>query len=327
MTKNTIANRTILGVTILVMIMSLMAIPNLSAQALAAGIYDYYIPASSRQIMDIFIANDNNPVINESDGLHYVIALTAYLDDTVIYYDHWENGYSFNPVTFTGADEIYTGDHGQVMNFVSSSVPANRLAAPNEPINACGTSSSNPDGPTTNCYDGRDHVFVTGGMAASLTIWPEVIGTVYALSWALYPTKPFQTSYTIPVGRNLTGYNDFSNTYVIVQSTADGTQVTINDPQYSGVEVSVTLNKGEVTQLHNIWSGTVVSANHPVQTQYIAGETLASGSCCELRGFTAIPTSLWSNEYFDPVSGRTGGNGTELYIYNPGSAQTVNWQD
>ena len=36
---------------------------------------------------------------------------------------------------------------------------------------------------------------------------------------------------------------------------------------------------------------------------------------------------MWNNEYFNPVSGRTGGNGTDLYIYNPGGAQTVTWQD
>jgi uncharacterized repeat protein (TIGR01451 family) len=317
--------RFLLLVVALAMILSLTALPNRSAKALAAGISDYYIPTSSAQIMAIFVANDNNPAIDTAQGLRYVIGLTAYMDDTVVYYDHWENGYGFNPITFTGADETYTADHGQVMSFVSHNVPTSRTLG--DPIASCGTGSYNPSGTTTNCYDGRDHIYITGGVAASLTIWPESKGTINALSWALYPTKPFQTSYTIPVGRNLTSYTDFSNTYVIVQSTTDGNLVTINDPQYAGVEVSVTLNKGDVTQLYNIWSGTMVSATYPVQTLYVAGQTLAGTGCCELRGFTAIPTSIWTNEYFNPVSGRTGGNGTELYIYNPGSAQTVNYQD
>jgi uncharacterized repeat protein (TIGR01451 family) len=306
------------------MILSLTTLPNQSARAMASGISDFYVPTSSGQIMDIFIDNDNNPVIDPVPGLRYVIAFTAYLDNTVLYYDHWEDGYDFDAVNFTGADETYSADHGQVMSFISYNVPVDR----SDPyIDQCGVGSRNPSGSTTNCYDGRDHIYVTGGAAATLTIWPESKGTVYALSWALYPTKPFQTGYTIPVGENLTSYLDFSNTYVIVQSTVDGNDVTIDDADPSGTDISITLNKGEVTQLHHIWSGTTVTADYPVQTLFIAGETITGGSCCEIRGFTAIPDSLWTNEYFNPVSGRTGGNGTELYIYNPGSAQMVTWQD
>ena len=329
MNRRTFTYRSLLLVVALAMTLSLVAIPTRTSQAMASGISDYYIPTSSKQIMDIFVANDNDPAITVSQGLRYVIGLTAYMDNTVVYYDHWENGYGFNPVTFTGADETYTANHGQVMSFVSYNVPVNRTFG--DPIASCGASSRNPSGTTTNCYDGRDHIYVTGGVAASLTIWPEFTGTIYALSWGLYPTKPYQTYYRISVGQNLaaapTYYLDFSNTYVIVQSTVDNNLVTIDDPETPGVEVSVTLNKGEVTQLHNIWSGTQVSATYPVQAQYIAGQTLAGNSCCELRGFTATPTSLWTNEYFDPVSGRTGGNGTDLYIYNPDGAQTINWQD
>ncbi len=59
-------------------------------------------------------------LINEADGMHYVIGMTTYVDDTVVYYDHWENGYGFDPVNFTGADEIYYGDQGTVMSFVST---------------------------------------------------------------------------------------------------------------------------------------------------------------------------------------------------------------
>jgi uncharacterized repeat protein (TIGR01451 family) len=313
----------------LAMILSLTAIPMQSAQAMASGISDFYIPTSSEQIMDIFIDNDNDPnPVNEADGLRYVIGLTTYMDDSVVYYDHWENGYSFDSNTFTGADEIYYGDQGQVMSFISYNVPVDRSGSPT--IDECGVNSSNPSGSTKNCYDGRDHVYVTGGAAATLTIWTETIGTAYAISWALFPTKPFQTEYTIPVGENLAGnpsyYLDFSNTYVIVQSTSDGNRVEIDDPETTGTEVSVILNEGEVTQLYGIWSGTTVSATYPVQTLYLAGET-RTDSGRELRGFASIPTNLWNNEYFNPVSGLTGGNGTELYIYNPGSAQAVTWQD
>jgi uncharacterized repeat protein (TIGR01451 family) len=327
MSAKSVTYRILSVLVALAMAATLIVYPDRSVQALATGISDFYIPTSSEQIVDIFIDNDNDAnAIIEANGMRYIIGLTAYMDDTVIYYDHWENGYGFNPSGMTGADETYYGDHGDVLSFISYNVPISRLAAPNEPIAACGAGSSNPNGATTNCYDGRDHVYVAGGVAASLTVWTETVGTAYALSWALYPTKPFETSYTIPVGENLTGYLDFSNTYVIVQSTADNNLVTIDDPQYPGIEVSTTLNTGDVTQLYHIYSGTQVSATYPVQTLYIAGQ-YHTDNARELRGYTAVPTVLWNNEYFSPVSGRTGGNGTDLYIYNPGSSQTLTWQD
>lgn len=331
MSTHTHSYRILSLVTVIAIVLSLAVIPTRTSLAMAAGISDYFIPTSTQQIWDIFEANDNYPnPIDINQGLRYVIGLTAYMDNTVVYYDHWENGYGFDPLTFTGADESYNASQGQVMNFISYNVPVSRSPAPGETIAECGASSVNPSGSTTNCYDGRDHLYVTGGVAATLTVWPESIGTAYAISWGLYPTKPYQTSYTIPVGENLADnspyYLDFSNTYVVVQSTTDDNTVSIDDPETPGVEVSVVLNKGEVTQLHNIWSGTTVTATYPVQTLYIAGETRTDNGR-ELRGYTSIPTSMWNNEYYDPVSGRTGGNGTDLYIYNPGGSQTINWQD
>jgi uncharacterized repeat protein (TIGR01451 family) len=337
MATKSVTYRILLLVVALALSLSLAALPTRTSQAMASGISDFYIPTSSGQIMAIFVDNDNTDgngatLIDQARGMHYVIGLTAYMDDTIIYYDHWENGYSFDPVTFTGADETYSGDQGDVLNFISYAVPISRSAAPGETIAECDPRSSNPSGTTTNCYDGRDHVYITGGAAATLTVWPESVGTAYALSWALYPTKPFETNHTIPVGKNLAGspsyYLDFTKTYVIVQSTEDGNLVTIDDPETGGVEVSVVLNKGEVTQLYSIWSGTTVTATYPVQTLYLAGEYHGTNDgALELRGYTSIPTNLWTNEYFNPVNGRTGGNRTDLYIFNPGSAQTVNWQD
>jgi uncharacterized repeat protein (TIGR01451 family) len=337
MNAHSVAYRILLLIIALTLALSIMALPTRTSQAMASGISDFYVPTSSGQIMAIFIDNDNTNssggvLIDQNLGIHYVIGLTAYMDNTVVYYDHWENGYNFNPVTLTGADEAYSGNQGDVLNFISYSVPISRSPAPGETIAECDPRSSNPSGTTTNCYDGRDHLFITGGAAATLTVWPESVGTAYALSWALYPTKPFETNHTIPVGKNLAGspsyYLDFTKTYVIVQSTEDGNLVTIDDPETGGVEVSVTLNKGEVTQLYSIWSGTTVTATYPVQTLYLAGEFHGTGDgALELRGYTSIPTNLWTNEYFNPVNGRTGGNSTDLYIYNPGSAQTVNWQD
>ncbi len=41
-----------------------------------------------------------------------------------------------------------------------------------------------------------------------------------------------------------------------------------------------------------------------------------------------VPTTLWDDEYYSPVSSGTGSYQTDLYIYNPpGASLTVTWQD
>ena len=44
--------------------------------------------------------------------MRYVIGITAYVDNTTVFYDHWEDGYDFNETDFTVADETYTANHG-----------------------------------------------------------------------------------------------------------------------------------------------------------------------------------------------------------------------
>ena len=63
----------------------------------AAGYSEYYIPGATQQMWDIFENLDNDPDLVEASGMHNVTAVTATLDNTTIYYDHWEDGYDFNP--------------------------------------------------------------------------------------------------------------------------------------------------------------------------------------------------------------------------------------
>ncbi|HLF37610.1 MAG TPA: hypothetical protein VI520_06720, partial [Anaerolineales bacterium] len=280
----------------------------------AAGFSEFYIPGETQQMWNIFENLDNDPNLVEASGMHNVTAVTATLDNTTIYYDHWEDGYDFDPANPAAtADESYVLNSGGVREFESSNIPVS------------------PRG-TATFYDGRDRIYVAGGpVAVTGAHWPESIGTVFSLAWEIYPTKPFLTNYTIPVGQNLAGaptnYIDFTRTYVIVQSTADGTLVQIDDPPV-GVDVSVTLNRGEVTQLYSIDSGTTVVASAPVQVQFIVGR-FATGGTSEIDGYSVVPDSLWDNEYYSPVgSAAVGGGDVDLFLYNPNaSAITISFED
>jgi LPXTG-site transpeptidase (sortase) family protein len=308
-------------------------IPQGSVQAgVAAGYSEYFIPGGADQLYDILY--DNQTTITDNN-LHSVITIPIAVDGVTVYYDHWEDGYTTGS-TPDASMETYTANRGQVLTFESPTMPANPRGTS---LTAC-AGSTNPGGTTTRCYDGRDRIYVAGGaVAVAQAFWPSTTGTVYANAWEVYPVKPYQTHYTIPAGEDLYGaprnYTDFQNVYVLVQATNDGTIVTIDNTNPApGSDLTITLNKGEVTQLYNIWAGTTVSANanHPVQVQMIVGRQNGS---YDSRSYTVVPSGLWDTKYYNPVSSCNGvacvGTGTanaNLYIFNPStSALSINYQD
>jgi LPXTG-site transpeptidase (sortase) family protein len=320
-----------------VLIYSWFAIPlqtTARADGIVGGNSEYFIPGEAGQLRAILVNNDNDPAVG--NNLHNVITVSVAMDNTTIYYDHWENGYGTGNTVY---DERYTANKGTVLVFESPSVPANPRGTS---LTACPGSSfpagGSPGGNANNCYDGRDRIYVAGGaVSVAQAFWPTAVGTVYANAWEVYPIKPYQTNYVIPVGEDLhaapRNYDDFYHVYVIVQATQDDTNVQIDTPSAAGIEVNVTLNRGQVTQLMpagavRVYSGTTVTATKPVQVQFIVGDSNA-GESSESRSYTAVPSTLWDTTYYSPVpSYTTTGADTDLYIYNPtGSTLTINYQD
>ncbi len=312
-------------VTILLWMVTILAPVSPAYAAVPAGYSEYFIPGGEDQLWAIYEDLDNNPDLVEADGMHAVIAVTAAADDTTVYYDHWEDGYDAVPATPGPSTEVYVLDIGDVQEFESSNIPIPRGST----LNACDNDGIAPA--TDPCYDGRDRIYVAGGaVTVTRASWAESIGTVFALAWEIYPTEPFLTNYTIPVGQDLAGaptlYDDFDRVYVIVQATTSGTSVAIDNPSTAGVDVSTTLNEGETTELYSIDAGTTVSASQPVQVQFIVGQ-FASGQASEARGYSAVPDSLWDTEYYSPVGGFSAGD-TDLFLYNPnGYTITINYED
>ncbi|MDM8517700.1 DUF4347 domain-containing protein [Desulfobacterales bacterium HSG16] len=288
--------------------------------AVAAGFTEYYIPGEASQLWDIFVDIDNDPVLKPDEasggGLHTVISATATSDGTTLYYDHWEDGYDADQLNPGGTTEVVTLNKGDVHNFEGNNVPVDPRGA-------------------DIYYDGRDRIYAAGGPASVIyAVWPESINTVYALSWEIYPTKPFQTTYTIPVGEDLDadkGYNDFANVYAMVQSTNDNNVVQIDTDGNGITDITTILHKGEVTQIYNVVSGAIITGTAPIQVQVIVGQGGDAdhiGNPSEARGYSVVPNNLWDSEYYSPVGGFSGANNTDLYIHNPyDDPITIHYED
>ena len=105
--------------------LSLSLLPPLQVvqAAVPAGYSEYYIPGDEDQLWAIFVDLDNAPVLVPGAGTHAVIAVTAAADNTTIYYDHWEDGYDFDPANPATADETQHVNRGDVWEFESSNIP------------------------------------------------------------------------------------------------------------------------------------------------------------------------------------------------------------
>ncbi len=315
--------RILVGVTLVVALGALfgfLSTPEMARAAVPAGFSEYYIPGFSDDLMQMLDAIDSYDIGTTLTN----ITTVSVGGDVTLYYDHWENGF----LNGANGDESYTASKGAVLTFRSTNIPYPRGAS----LTACSGSTyptGGVGGAPNHCYDGRDRIYVSGSaVSVAQAFWPTTSNTNFANAWEIYPIKPYQTSYIIPVGENLYGtgsFADFQGVFVMVQATADNTNIQINDPgTLANPDVNVTLARGQTVHLDHIDAGTTVNASNPVQVQFLIGNDTHYNS----RSYTAVPNSLWSTEYYAPVPSTPGGWDTDLFIYNPtGATLTINYED
>jgi len=182
--------------------------------ALPAGFQEFYLPLQTN------ITQDSFTYVNRAsleEAMTYVVGVTASADNTVVYYDHWENGLKNG----TDADEVVRLSKGEVKVFRSNNIP------------------TNPRG-TGTYYDGGDRIFVSGSLLQLVvSTWPSTTGTVLADAWEVYPVKAWNTQYVVPVGEDIgatANYIDFAKTTIQVMSASSytvakaGTTVSATSP-------------------------------------------------------------------------------------------------
>ncbi|MCP4898776.1 MAG: hypothetical protein GY906_17535, partial [bacterium] len=238
----------------------------LAWSAVPAGYSAYIVPGDEDVMLYVLQTISGNDV-DASEGMYSAISVTGWTDTTTVYYDHWEDGYEFDPFDpDTTADFIATVNKGTTYDFTSPAIPVPRSTEAD-----CGdTSSPDPD-----CYyDGRDLIYTAGGgVVVTRGTWPVEIdgvsGVVIAFAWEVYPVRPFLEQYTAPFGEDLVasdGYNTFEDVYALVQATEDNTEIFLNGASQG------TYDKGDVWLHEDMQTGDVHSGSAPLQIQYIAAD-------------------------------------------------------
>ena len=268
---------------------------------------------------------------------------------TLVYYDHWENGFAANILTSTAAiwgdSNLANGCPPKLNNTpnpclvaADDSLQVGDVIVLDNPVVVAGNPGSYTRNPLNVFYDGRDKLLTTFPATVSRAMWPTGSGSLQAGGVEMFPTALWGTSYVSPMQEDAatpgvsTGLFEDVRWFVIagaggavidVDANGDGDVSDANDlNDFTMAEGA----KRVVNGIQRRGTLTVVSGN-PVQVDVLYADT---GDTYEMRWSALIPRPSWSNDYYSAVgTNPTGGTGcTMVWLYNPGTSRpiTVNYQ-
>jgi uncharacterized repeat protein (TIGR01451 family) len=300
------------------------------AYAAHADAFTYFIPYPADRLDEQFdiahnVGGPNNPDFFTTGigggpvPISITISISVLRDDTVVYYDHWEDGLEDNITFPTQASTEVWGD-GDPSNGTPPGVGGDTLSSGDVII--LRSTVPLPRDQANFFFDGGDKFVSVGGqIAVTLAVWPEILptgepGILFAGAWELYPTSRWGTRYIIPIGQDLAGLRGgFSTVGINVQAIDDGTLVDLDLDANGVFEIQdYPLDEGQsFTQVEGVNSGAEVQSDQPVQVHIFTGDrNQFNNALFEARAYTMIPRDQWDDEYLAPRS--TEG---DFWLYNP----------
>jgi hypothetical protein len=286
----------------------------------------FYVPFPEDQQLAAFDAI--NPVAN--NPITVFVTFAAATDGTVIYYDHWEDGYEkdiTNPVQPTtlvfgdgnpangyppgnAADLIPAGTVFNLRNFVDTATLGAVLD-----------------------FDARDKIASFKPISVTKTSFPDGTDTLLAGCVEVFERGLWGTEYRSPIGVDMPttatpgalahDENLFSYAALSISAGPGGANVQVDKDNNGVFEETVALAEGESFYRDGVNAGGRVLADKPVQVVLFTGTV---GSTYASRDTNLLPVNRWSSDYFAPVSTPLG-NGTVTFLYNPGSSPITVYYD
>ncbi len=245
---------------------------------------------------------------------------------TIIYFDHWEDGYEINVgFPIQSSTEIWgDGDlsNGQAPGYGTDIFNAGDIIVLQD--NVVSTTRA-----TVIDYDGGDMIASLGNLAFTRLAWTTGPGTFFAGALEVYPNQLWGTDFEIPVGENADVNNMFEYVGAIIMAAENGTDLTIDTDNDGVTDISTTINEGQSYLIDgNLSVGASINSSKGVQVHLITG-----GYCdtYETRWYTITSTDKWSGSYFNPVATQAGGGSnndpTYIHFYNPNNtAISISWK-
>lgn len=280
----------------------------------SAPVQIFFVPLPEDQVRTAFLQLYNGT----SATMHGVIGLSVTANNTLIYYDQWENGYDTdiaNPTNLysasnPGGTQIW-GD-GNPANGMPPGIASDLLNA--GAVIVLENDIPIPRNPATILYDGRDKIGSTKVTAVAKSAWATAPGTVMADAVEALDTTRWGTSFKMPIGQNISSSSIFEYVSLLVMASEDGTLIQIDSDGNGTVDSTQTLSQGQSYQLNGgINSNATINASKAVQVNLITGDL---GSNYESRWFTIPPLEQWGDSYYTPIGTTNSSYPANVWLYN-----------
>lgn len=302
------------AVVLAIAVLPIVLLPGASpVSALPVPVFTMYVPFEDQQVSD-GLESIFGPGGNFDDTVS-TIDITAAADDSIIYWDHWEDGYEteiYNPAV--GSSTQVWGDNdnsnGTTPGAATDDVDAGTVIFLQNTV-------ALPRDSNDFAFDGRDKVASTRGFAMTRAGWSANYGTVHAGAVAATDLSKWGTQFDFPVGEN-TSFEAFDYTGLGLMASDDDTLVEI-DTNGDGVYDQVsTIDEGETVFIDGgINAGGSAQTSKPAQAHLITGER---NSRYEGRWFEVFPEEIRGDEYVAAAGSTNAAQRVTIFLNNPGDS-------
>ncbi|WP_165733994.1 tandem-95 repeat protein [Polaribacter sp. 20A6] len=277
-------------------------------------------PEDTNMLRESLLSAANTNAMNTSSKVRTILSIKFPYPNTTLTYDHWEDGYETDLNIPTQSSTIIWGD-GDLSNGVAPGYPTDIIPAGGY-INIDEEFAYNPRNPAEIKYDGKDKLLTSSDVAISKVSGDTTpqgtnnqLFDVQNIKTNVFDTSRFGELFVIPFGENITlgGTSAFKYTALFIRAATDGTVISLDYDGDNTVDLTHTLNEGEVwfydgtastpgkssdiNNANDIKSGAIITATHPVGIDLLFGGIDFYGT----RNLALLPGEYYSDTYYTPV--------------------------
>jgi hypothetical protein len=240
----------------------------------------FYVPFKEEDLYKKMFLQVNNATAKAP--LETIVSLACSTDNTVVWYDHWEDGYELDATNATSRTTEIWGD-GNATNGCPPDVKpctdaSDRLNAGDSVV--IQNTVVLPRNAKTILYDGGDRVQASFPVTMTRGAYPSSPGSLMAGATEMVDTQNWGMSFEAPIGQDIgLSYNSFEYCGLFFMAAFDETVVTLPN------KTKITLNSGESSMVRVNQSQTLTSTDI-LQVHLITGDIM---SYYELRWYSLFP--------------------------------------
>jgi hypothetical protein len=304
------------------------------SEAVVAKTFYMPYPENDEQLGEALKQSSTGTGTGYSTVMRNVTSIKCPYPNTVITYDHWEDGYEADiTVPLQSSTEIW-GD-GNLLNGTAPGYPLDIL-----PSGASLILDNNfiysPRDSSDIYYDGRDKVYTTSDVAISKITGDNTYFSIQSAKTTVVDTSRYGTLFRLGLGE-IASAPYFAYASLFVTASEDGTVVSLDLDADGDVDLTESLDEGEVwfyegdpdddaiATATDIKPGTIVTANNPVGVDLLFGGNDRFGT----RNINVLPGQFYGDTYYTPVTTtETDGSAPSIVYFVNGLSTniTINWQ-